>query len=144
MTWYRPLEKTVSCLSKLYRCLEPSVFTGLAQVLNLSKLRPFISLNPPFTGRFLFISLDNTSYSDWHQEAVEVCSTSLQVAMQFRTPTPSFIVFHGIKIKHYSCFYAMIYYITVYYSDKHSFDVVNRVQARSSQRKQPLWMASFF
>ncbi|KAJ1295307.1 hypothetical protein BS78_01G214000 [Paspalum vaginatum] len=29
--WYRPLEKTVSCLSKLYRCLEPSVFTGLAQ-----------------------------------------------------------------------------------------------------------------
>jgi len=44
ITWYRPLEKTVSCLSKLYRCLEPSVFTGLAQ------------------------------------EAVEVCSTSLQNA----------------------------------------------------------------
>ncbi|CAD6265300.1 unnamed protein product [Miscanthus lutarioriparius] len=44
VTWYRPLEKTVSCLSKLYRCLEPSVFTGLAQ------------------------------------EAVEVCSTSLQSA----------------------------------------------------------------
>lgn len=31
-TWYPPLEKTLSCLSKLYRCLEPSVFTGLAQV----------------------------------------------------------------------------------------------------------------
>ncbi|WVZ65610.1 hypothetical protein U9M48_014942 [Paspalum notatum var. saurae] len=31
VTWYRPLEKTVSCLSKLYRGLEPSVFTGLAQ-----------------------------------------------------------------------------------------------------------------
>ncbi|XP_072997386.1 conserved oligomeric Golgi complex subunit 3 [Typha latifolia] len=30
-TWYRPLEKTVSCLSKLYHCLEPAVFTGLAQ-----------------------------------------------------------------------------------------------------------------
>ncbi|KAG5545462.1 hypothetical protein RHGRI_017825 [Rhododendron griersonianum] len=30
-TWYPPLEKTVSCLSKLYRCLEPAVFTGLAQ-----------------------------------------------------------------------------------------------------------------
>ncbi|KAF8704468.1 hypothetical protein HU200_031421 [Digitaria exilis] len=44
VTWYRPLEKTVSCLSKLYRCLEPSVFTGLAQ------------------------------------EAVEVCSTTLQSA----------------------------------------------------------------
>ncbi|KAL6859379.1 hypothetical protein ACP4OV_017638 [Aristida adscensionis] len=44
VTWYRPLEKTVSCLSKLYRCLEPSVFTGLAQ------------------------------------EAVEVCSASLQSA----------------------------------------------------------------
>ncbi|KAM1155936.1 hypothetical protein ACFX2B_026510 [Malus domestica] len=30
-TWYPPLEKTISCLSKLYRCLEPEVFTGLAQ-----------------------------------------------------------------------------------------------------------------
>ncbi|CAN1761348.1 Conserved oligomeric Golgi complex subunit 3 [Linum perenne] len=30
-TWYPPLEKTLSCLSKLYRCLEQSVFTGLAQ-----------------------------------------------------------------------------------------------------------------
>nr|XP_029124233.1 conserved oligomeric Golgi complex subunit 3 isoform X2 [Elaeis guineensis] len=30
-TWYQPLEKTVSCLSKLYHCLEPAVFTGLAQ-----------------------------------------------------------------------------------------------------------------
>ncbi|XP_074580208.1 conserved oligomeric Golgi complex subunit 3 [Curcuma longa] len=28
---YQPLEKTVSCLSKLYHCLEPLVFTGLAQ-----------------------------------------------------------------------------------------------------------------
>ncbi|CAK9186518.1 unnamed protein product [Ilex paraguariensis] len=30
-TWYPPLEKTLSCLSKLDRCLEPPVFTGLAQ-----------------------------------------------------------------------------------------------------------------
>ncbi|KAJ4761121.1 Conserved oligomeric Golgi complex subunit 3 [Rhynchospora pubera] len=30
-TWFRPLEKTVSCLSKLYHCLEPAVFTGLSQ-----------------------------------------------------------------------------------------------------------------
>ncbi|XP_022754751.1 conserved oligomeric Golgi complex subunit 3-like isoform X2 [Durio zibethinus] len=30
-TWYPPLEKTISILSKLYRCLEPEVFTGLAQ-----------------------------------------------------------------------------------------------------------------
>ncbi|XP_037491030.1 conserved oligomeric Golgi complex subunit 3 isoform X2 [Jatropha curcas] len=30
-TWYPPLEKTLSILSKLYRCLESSVFTGLAQ-----------------------------------------------------------------------------------------------------------------
>ncbi|KAJ4708719.1 Conserved oligomeric Golgi complex, subunit 3 [Melia azedarach] len=30
-TWYPPLEKTVSCLSKLYQCLESAVFTGLAQ-----------------------------------------------------------------------------------------------------------------
>ncbi|KAL5182758.1 Conserved oligomeric Golgi complex subunit 3 [Glycine soja] len=43
-TWYPPLEKTLSCLSKLYRCLESAVFTGLAQ------------------------------------EAVEVCSTSIQKA----------------------------------------------------------------
>ncbi|XP_057961847.1 conserved oligomeric Golgi complex subunit 3 isoform X1 [Malania oleifera] len=33
-TWYPPLEKTLSCLSKLYRCLEPAVFAGLAQVFN--------------------------------------------------------------------------------------------------------------
>ncbi|XP_058108696.1 conserved oligomeric Golgi complex subunit 3 [Magnolia sinica] len=30
-TWYPPLEKTLSCLSKLYRSLESEVFTGLAQ-----------------------------------------------------------------------------------------------------------------
>ncbi|XP_031267500.1 conserved oligomeric Golgi complex subunit 3 [Pistacia vera] len=30
-TWYPPLEKTISCLSKLYQSLEPEVFTGLAQ-----------------------------------------------------------------------------------------------------------------
>ncbi|CAM6127701.1 unnamed protein product [Calypogeia fissa] len=29
--WYPPLEKTLSCLSKLYRCIEPAIFTGLAQ-----------------------------------------------------------------------------------------------------------------
>ncbi|RVW77045.1 Conserved oligomeric Golgi complex subunit 3 [Vitis vinifera] len=29
-TWYPPLEKTLSCLSKLYRCLEPAVFTGFS------------------------------------------------------------------------------------------------------------------
>lgn len=43
-TWYPPLEKTISCLSKLYNSLESSVFTGLAQ------------------------------------EAVEVCTTSIQKA----------------------------------------------------------------
>ncbi|KAL4554308.1 hypothetical protein LXL04_039527 [Taraxacum kok-saghyz] len=43
-TWYPPLEKTLSCLSKLYNCLEQAVFTGLAQ------------------------------------EAVEVCSLSIQVS----------------------------------------------------------------
>uniref|UniRef100_A0A0D6R7B6 Conserved oligomeric Golgi complex subunit 3 n=1 Tax=Araucaria cunninghamii TaxID=56994 RepID=A0A0D6R7B6_ARACU len=30
-TLYPPLEKTLSCLSKLYRCLDPTIFTGLAQ-----------------------------------------------------------------------------------------------------------------
>ncbi|KAK8973178.1 hypothetical protein V6N11_049525 [Hibiscus sabdariffa] len=30
-TWYPPLEKTISILSKLYSCLESEVFTGLAQ-----------------------------------------------------------------------------------------------------------------
>ncbi|KAG8471879.1 hypothetical protein CXB51_036401 [Gossypium anomalum] len=43
-TWYTPLEKTISFISKLYRSLEPAVFTGLAQ------------------------------------EAVEVCSVSIQKA----------------------------------------------------------------
>nr|PNR40884.1 hypothetical protein PHYPA_018287 [Physcomitrium patens] len=31
LTWYPPLGKTLSCLSKLYRCLEPPTFTSLAQ-----------------------------------------------------------------------------------------------------------------
>ncbi|KAK1551215.1 hypothetical protein Q3G72_032182 [Acer saccharum] len=48
-TWYPPLEKTLSCLSKLYQCLEPAVFTGLAQ------------------------------------EAVEVCSVSIQKASKLIT-----------------------------------------------------------
>ncbi|XP_073043896.1 conserved oligomeric Golgi complex subunit 3-like isoform X3 [Primulina eburnea] len=30
-TWYPPLERTISCLSKLYSCLESAVFTDLAQ-----------------------------------------------------------------------------------------------------------------
>ncbi|XP_039115688.1 conserved oligomeric Golgi complex subunit 3-like [Dioscorea cayenensis subsp. rotundata] len=30
-SWYPPLEKMISCLPKLYRCLQPAVFTGLAQ-----------------------------------------------------------------------------------------------------------------
>ncbi|KAL3677978.1 hypothetical protein R1sor_020934 [Riccia sorocarpa] len=30
-TWYPPLERTLSVLSKLYRCIEPAIFTGLAQ-----------------------------------------------------------------------------------------------------------------
>ncbi|XAR53530.1 hypothetical protein NMG60_11022121 [Bertholletia excelsa] len=30
-TWYPPLEKTLSCLSKLYQSLDSEVFTGLAQ-----------------------------------------------------------------------------------------------------------------
>ncbi|GAQ88312.1 oligomeric Golgi complex component 3 [Klebsormidium nitens] len=30
-TWYPPLERTLSCLSKLYRCVDHNIFTGLAQ-----------------------------------------------------------------------------------------------------------------
>ena len=30
-TWYPPLEKTLNCLSCLYRCIETSTFSGLAQ-----------------------------------------------------------------------------------------------------------------
>jgi len=45
-TWYPPLEKTLSCLSKLYRCLESEVFTGLAQVLRVSLLTIFNHPSP--------------------------------------------------------------------------------------------------
>lgn len=46
-TWYPPLEKTLSCLSKLYRCLEPAVFTGLAQArLSVTLLLPFCQKIP--------------------------------------------------------------------------------------------------
>ena len=30
-TWYPPVQQTLLCLSKLYRCVEPRVFAGLAQ-----------------------------------------------------------------------------------------------------------------
>ena len=30
-TWYPPVRETLSCLSKLYRCVEGRVFAGLAQ-----------------------------------------------------------------------------------------------------------------
>ena len=29
--WFPPVQQTVLCLSKLYRCVEPRVFAGLAQ-----------------------------------------------------------------------------------------------------------------
>ena len=29
--WYPPVRETLTCLSKLYRCVEPRVFAGLAQ-----------------------------------------------------------------------------------------------------------------
>lgn len=70
-TWYPPLEKTISCLSKLYRCLEPAVFTGLAQVLVLG-----LSLD------FLVDYISGYSLSLFlNQEAVEVCASSIQVSV---------------------------------------------------------------
>ncbi|KAK3037594.1 hypothetical protein RJ639_031900 [Escallonia herrerae] len=63
-TWYPPLEKTVSCLSKLYRCLEPAVFTGLAQ------------------------------------EAVEVCSLSIQRASKLVSKRSSAMDGQLFLIKH--------------------------------------------
>ncbi|EXC13608.1 Conserved oligomeric Golgi complex subunit 3 [Morus notabilis] len=50
-SWYPPLEKTLSCLSKLYRCLEPAVFTGLAQ--KASKL--IMKRSSPMDGQLFLI-----------------------------------------------------------------------------------------
>lgn len=63
-TWYPPLEKTLSCLLKLYRCLEPSVFTGLAQ------------------------------------EAVEVCSLSIQKASKLIAKKTSAMDAQLFLVKH--------------------------------------------
>lgn len=63
-TWYPPLERTLSCLSKLYRCLEPPVFTGLAQ------------------------------------EAVEVCSLSIQKASKLIVKRSSLMDGQLFLIKH--------------------------------------------
>ncbi|XP_022971381.1 conserved oligomeric Golgi complex subunit 3 [Cucurbita maxima] len=63
--WYPPLEKTLSYLSKLYRCLEPVVFTGLAQ------------------------------------EAVEVCSTSIQNASKLIAKRSSPMDGQLFLIKHF-------------------------------------------
>lgn len=72
-TWYPPLEKTLSCLSKLYRCLEPTVFTGLAQVT-----LPISS----FVASHSVIEDMQSCLTDhlFSQEAVEVCSLSIQVS----------------------------------------------------------------
>lgn len=74
--WYPPLEKTLSYLSKLYRCLEPVVFTGLAQVLDLSILTSYGILIIVIA---YLAGLIYTVCCDIFQEAVEVCSTSIQV-----------------------------------------------------------------
>ncbi|XP_077236497.1 sec34-like family protein isoform X2 [Tasmannia lanceolata] len=63
-TLYPPLEKTLSCLSKLYRCLESAVFTGLAQ------------------------------------EAVEVCSLSIQKASKLIAKRSSLMDGQLFLIKH--------------------------------------------
>ncbi|XP_073158276.1 conserved oligomeric Golgi complex subunit 3 [Henckelia pumila] len=63
-TWYPPLERTISCLSKLYRCLESAVFTGLAQ------------------------------------EAVEVCSSSIQKASKLIAKRSSAMDAQLFLIKH--------------------------------------------
>ncbi|KAG2699277.1 hypothetical protein I3843_07G184700 [Carya illinoinensis] len=63
-TWYPPLEKTLSLLSKLYRRLEPGVFTGLAQ------------------------------------EAVEVCSISIQKASKLIVKRSSLMDGQLFLIKH--------------------------------------------
>ncbi|KAL8160894.1 hypothetical protein V2J09_012383 [Rumex salicifolius] len=63
-TWYPPLEKTISLLSKLYRCLETAVFTGLAQ------------------------------------EAVEVCSVSIQKAYKLISQKSSSLDAQLFLIKH--------------------------------------------
>lgn len=63
-SWYPPLEKTLSLLSKLYRCLEPGVFTGLAQ------------------------------------EAVEVCSLSIQKASKLISQRSSSMDGQLFLIKH--------------------------------------------
>ncbi|KAI5674145.1 hypothetical protein M9H77_14509 [Catharanthus roseus] len=63
-TWYPPLEKTISCLSKLYNSLESSVFTGLAQ------------------------------------EAVEVCSLSIQKASKLIAKRSSSMDGQLFLIKH--------------------------------------------
>ncbi|KAL3535471.1 hypothetical protein ACH5RR_003932 [Cinchona calisaya] len=63
-TWYPPLEKTISCLSKLYHSLESAVFTGLAQ------------------------------------EAVEVCSVSIQKASKLIAKRSSSMDGQLFLIKH--------------------------------------------
>lgn len=48
----------MSCLSKLYHRLEPTVFTGLAQVLDLLKLKIFSVVHCSFLDRGHGIELD--------------------------------------------------------------------------------------
>jgi hypothetical protein len=67
--WYPPLEKTLSCLLKLYRCLEPEIFTGLAQVLLLN-----IFVTSIFGSSCIKVI-------GFMQDSIATCSTSIQLSV---------------------------------------------------------------
>lgn len=98
-TWYPPLEKTISCLSKLYRCLEPAVFTGLAQVLVFSIFRllglSIFWLLTSFTFYFFFISGSCRSLRVIHSgERLKVHVYCLFRRGRAKTPLKSFYKKH--------------------------------------------------
>ncbi|TYK14988.1 conserved oligomeric Golgi complex subunit 3 [Cucumis melo var. makuwa] len=106
--WYPPLDKTLSYLSKLYRCLEPVVFTGLAQ------------------------------------EAVEVCSTSIQKASKLIAKRSSPMDGQLFLIKHFLILREQIASFDVEFSATHKELDFSHVLVGNSESNFSLFLFFFF
>lgn len=70
--WYPTIRRTLVCLSRLYRCVEKSVFQGLAQEAiaccceNVNEAMKTISKNKVNSCKILFSKTSDSKHCDFH------------------------------------------------------------------------------